>query len=336
MPLGTLDRNPPPMFRQGPSAFSKLVFFSALAVFLMAADTRFQIAVPIRFAIGTVLEPVERVLRTPVEMVTGGSAYLRGLHDALAAEDAARKRLADQAERAARGDQLAAENARLRALLQLRPAIQVKSITAEVLYQAADVYSRKVMLDRGSTDGVVLGAPVINDFGVLGQVTRVYPFHSELTLLTDKDASIPVLDLRTQQRYAAYGTSLGGGLTLRFVADDADVKPGDLLVTSGVDGVYPPGIPVAKVTAVDRKGESGFARIDLATTAQPDSVRYALVLQPIGLQMSRPAAEAAAQAARTAPSARPGKSASGAKATRGASSATGKPAPASPAGGKGR
>jgi rod shape-determining protein MreC len=297
MPLGTLDRNPPPMFRQGPSAFSKLVFFSALAVFLMAADTRFQIAVPIRWAIGTVLEPFERALRTPVEAVQGGQAYLRGLHDALADDRAVRLQLAGQAERAARGDQLAAENARLRALLQLRPAIQVRSITAEVLYQAADPYSRKVMIDRGSSDGVVLGAPVINDFGVLGQVTRVYPFHAELTLLTDKDASIPVLDVRTQQRYAAYGTSLGGGIELRFVANDADVKAGDVLVTSGVDGVYPPGIPVARVASVDHKGESGFAHIPLTTTAQPDSVRFVLVLQPIGLQMSKPAIEAQAESA---------------------------------------
>ena len=301
MPLGTLDRNPPPMFRQGYSALTKVVFFSALALFLMVADTRFKVVVPIRTAIATVLQPVERTLAVPLEMWRGGGDYLRGLNHALAAEDAARRQLAQQAERAARGDQLAAENVRLRALLDLRPALSVKSISAEVLYEAPDPYSRKVFLDRGSMNGVVLGAPVINEAGVLGQVTRIYPFSAEVSLLTDKDASIPVLNTRTQQRSAAFGTSLGGGMELRFMATNADVQVGDTLTTSGVDGVYPAGVPVAKVSSVDRKAESGFARILLTPMAKPDAVRHVLVLEPVGLQMpKRPETEPAPEVSRKA------------------------------------
>lgn len=307
MPLGTLDRNPPPMFRQGHSALSKLVFFAALAIFLMAADTRFKVIVPIRAGVATALLPFERALRAPVELVTGGEDYLHGLHDALAAQDAAQRKLAAQAERASRVEQLNAENARLRALLNLRPAIQVRSVTAEVLYEAADPYSRKVFIDRGSTQGVALGAPVVNEDGVLGQVTRLYPFHAEVTLLTDKDAAIPVLNTRTQQRSAAFGIALGGGLELRFIANNADVKPGDLLTTSGVDGVYPPGLPVAHVVSVDRKAASGFAHIVLAPTAQPDAVRYVLVLEPVGLQMPKPAEPAASEPAAKASGAKKGK-----------------------------
>jgi rod shape-determining protein MreC len=287
MPLGTLDRNPPPFFRQGHSAFSKLVFFSALAVFLMVADTRFKLAVPVRAAIAAVLNPVERTLRVPLEMWAGGAQYLQGLSHALKAEDEARRQLAAQAYAAARADALAAENARLRALLELRPALQVRSITAEVLYEAPDPYSRKVVLDRGAMNGVVLGAPVVNEAGVLGQVTRVYPLNAEVSLLTDKDAAIPVLNARTQQRSAAFGTALGAGMELRFIASNADVQPGDLLTTSGVDGVYPPGLPVAKVVSVDRKGEAGFARIVLQPTAKPDSVRHVLVLEPLNVQLPK-------------------------------------------------
>jgi rod shape-determining protein MreC len=297
MPLGTLDRNPPPMFRQGPSALSKLVVFSALAVFLMAADSRFKLIGPLRAAVATALLPAERAVRAPVELVTGGGDYLRGLHDALADADTAHRKLASQAERGLRADQLAAENARLRALLNLRPAITVRSVPAEVLYEAADPYSRKVFIDHGSAQGVVLGAPVINEDGVLGQVTRLYPFNAEVSLLTDKDAAIPVLNTRTQQRSAAYGTALGGGLELRFIANNADVKPGDLLTTSGVDGVYPPGLPVAKVSLVDHKSASGFARILLDPTAKPDAVRYVLVLEPVGLQMPKPPEPAASEPA---------------------------------------
>lgn len=307
MPLGTLDRNPPPMFRQGYSALSKLVFFSALALFLMVADTRFRIAVPVRSGIALLLNPIERTLLMPLQAVSGGNDYLHGLSSALKAEDAARRQLAAQSERAARGDALAAENIRLRALLDLRPALQVKSITAEVLYEASDPYSRKVFIDRGALNGVALGSPVVNDAGVLGQVTRVYPLNCEVSLLTDKDAAIPVLNTRTQQRSAAFGTSLGQGMELRFIASNADVKEGDALTTSGVDGVYPPGLPVAKVVSVDRKGESGFARIRLAPAANPDGVRHVLVLEPLALQLPKKPEEAAPEPGAKASGARRGK-----------------------------
>lgn len=301
MPLGTLDRTPPPFFRQGPSALTKLAVFSALAVFLMAADSRLKYTQPIRAALATALLPVQRALLVPVELVEGGSDYAQGLTRAIAGERDARAKLVAQAERAARVEQLAAENARLRALLDLRPSLVVKSRTAEVLYEATDPYSRKLFIDRGSATGVLPGSPVINDNGVLGQVTRVYPLSSEVTLLADKDAAIPVLNPRTQQRSAAFGAggADGDAMELRFMAGNADVQPGDLLLTSGVDGVYPPGLSVATVTKVDRKVDSGFARISLSANARPDGVRHVLVLDPLGAQMPPPPApEAAAKPAR--------------------------------------
>src|SRR5688572_11900504 len=299
MPLGTLDRTPPPFFRQGPSALTKLAFFSALAVFLMAADSRIKYIQPIRAALATALLPVQRTLLVPVELVQGGSDYFVGLQRAIAGEREARAKLVAQAERAARVEQLTAENARLRALLDLRPALLVKSRTAEVLYEATDPYSRKLFIDRGSATGVLPGSPVINDAGVLGQVTRVYPLSSEVTLLADKEAAIPVLNPRTQARSAAFGAGDGDAMELRFMAGNADVQPGDLLLTSGVDGVYPPGLSVATVTKIDRKVDSGFARISLAAHAKPDGVRHVLVLDPVAAQMPpRPEPEPEAKPAR--------------------------------------
>jgi rod shape-determining protein MreC len=290
MPLGTLDRTPPPFFRQGPSALTKLIFFSALAVFLMVADTRFKVATPVRATLAVLLLPVQRTLAVPIEIIEGGSDYLGGLQQALSREAKAQARLAAQAERLLRAEQLAQENTRLRALLDLRPALTGRSQPAEVMYEAADPYSRKVFIDRGTAQGVVLGSPVINEAGVLGQVTRVYALTSEVTLLADKDAAIPVLNMRTQQRGAAFGGGTPGGMELRFTSANADVLVGDVLQTSGLDGVYPPGLPVAKVTAVQRRVESGFARIALVPAANPDSVRHVLVLDPLNLQLPpRPA-----------------------------------------------
>lgn len=300
MALGSFDRTPPPFFRQGPSALTMMMFCSALAVLLMVADTRFKFTQPLRAAVATALLPVERVLMVPVAAWRHGSEYVTGLQGALSREQAARAELVRQAERALRVEQLAEENARMRGLLELRPALTVRSVAAEVLFEATDPYSRKVVIDRGAAGGVVLGAPVINEQGVLGQVTRVYPLNAEVTLLTDKDAAIPVLNARTQVRSAAFGLPGGGGMELRFMAGNADVQVGDPLMTSGVDGIYPPGLPVAVVSQVDRRIETSFARIALRPVASPDSVRQVLVLEPVGLQLPpRPdrAASSAAEAA---------------------------------------
>jgi rod shape-determining protein MreC len=305
MALGTLDRTPPPFFRQGPSSLTKLSFCSALAVFLMVADARFSITQPIRATVATMLYPLQRGLLVPVEAIGASRRYLAGLASASAAEQAARSELARQSERAQRADQLELENSRLRALLELRPTLSVRSQAAEILYEAADPYSRKVIIDRGVTHNVILGSPVLNEAGVLGQVTRVYLQSAEVTLLTDRDAAIPVLNSRTQVRSAAFGGATGGPglLEMRFMAGNADVQAGDLLTTSGVDGVYPPGLKVASVAKIDRKIDSGFARIILVPAAHSDGVRHVLVLEPTGARLPprpQPAASESASAVKAA------------------------------------
>jgi rod shape-determining protein MreC len=305
MPLGTLDRSPPPLFRQGPSALTKLALCSAFALLLMVADARFKLMQPARAALALVLQPVQRLLLTPVDAWEAAGDYLRGTQRAMAAEDQAKRQLAQQAERLSRAEALQTENDRLRKLLGLQPALAVQAIPAEVLFEAPDPFSRRVVIDRGATLGVVAGSPVINESGVLGQVTRVYPLSAEVTLLTDKDAAIPLLNARTQMRNAAAGRPDGSGMELRFLAANADVKVGDLMTTSGLDGVYPPGLPVAKVSVVERRGDSSFAQVLLAPIAQPDSARHVLVLLPQDRHLAAKneaevaAAEEAASAAAT-------------------------------------
>ena len=131
MQLGTIDRTPPPFFRQGPSALTKLTFCSALALFLMVADTRFKLTQPLRAVLATALHPVQRTLLVPVQAWDGASDYFIGLQRAQANESAARRELARQAERSSRVEQLLIENARLRALLELRLSVNVRSQVAE-------------------------------------------------------------------------------------------------------------------------------------------------------------------------------------------------------------
>ncbi len=281
MALGTLDRSPPPFFKQGPSAFTRLLFFSSLAVFLMVADARFKVTQPMRVALATVLHPLQQSMLAPVNWWEQAGHYITGLDQARRAQNQAEQVLASQAERVMRVSQLESENARLRELLDLRPRVNVETLAAEVLYDAPDPYTRKVVIDRGSRAGAVLGAPVIDQTGVLGQVTRLYLLTAEVTLVTDRDAAVPVINARTQQRGVAYGTSQAQGMELRFMAGNADVQPGDALLTSGLDGVYPAGLPVAQVLKVDRRADSAFARIWLKPLAKPDSPRHVLVLHPL-------------------------------------------------------
>lgn len=280
MPLATLDRSPPPFFKQGPSAFTQLLFFSALAIFLMVADARWNMTQPLRAVLATALHPVQELLLAPSRAWDTAEHYVSGLDEARAVQARAQHLLTAQAERVTRMNQLERENARLRNLLGLRPRIEVGTASAEVLYDAMDPYTRKVVIDQGGRHSVVLGSPVIDETGVLGQVTRVYPLTSEVTLVTDKDAAVPVVNVRTQQRGVAYGQPQAGGMELRFMAANADVQAGDELQTSGLDGVYPSGLPVAKVLQVDRRSDSAFARITLRPLASPDSSRHVLLLQP--------------------------------------------------------
>jgi rod shape-determining protein MreC len=309
--LGSFNQSPPPFFQQGPTSRTKLAFFAALAVFLMVADTRFQFVQPLRAGLATTLLPVQQAMMWPAQGWQASADYLSGLEAAVQARNKARAETTALADKAARLPELETENKRLRALLELRPAMVPRARTAEVLYVARDPYSRKLFIDAGGQQGIVLGSPVINEFGVLGQVTRLYPMSSEVTLLTDVHAAVPVINLRSQQRSAAFGGT-GGLMELRFMAANADVQVGDMLATGGMDGVYPHGLPVAKVHSVERRGDAGFARIVLTPAAVHDGLRHVMVLEPLSSQLPL-RMEAAAEPTRPV-NARPGKAASAAAA----------------------
>jgi len=295
MPLGTLDRSPPPFFKQGPSALSKLMVCSALALLLMVADVRFSITQPLRAAISTALYPLHWVVLQPVLALRHAGGFLQSHASAQAAEGQARQQLAAQAQRTLQVEQLEQENARLRQLLELRTRLAAPAAAAQVLYDAADPYTRKVIIDKGRTQGVKAGSPVIDESGVLGQVTRVHAMISEVTLVTDPDQAVPVLNLRTSVRSVVFGDPAGlhgGTLELKFLPPSADIEIGDLLTTSGVDGVYPPGLPVARVTHVDRRSDSAFARVHASPMAAAHGARHVMVLEPVGAQLPpRPAAQ---------------------------------------------
>jgi rod shape-determining protein MreC len=283
MPLGTVDRTPPPFFKQGPSALSKLLVLSALAVLLMVVDARRQWAAPLRTSIAVVLYPVQWLALQPGHAVAWTGQYLGSLTRAQAEAAEARSELVRQAQRAGLVEHLAQENRELRTLLGMRERLTGHARGAEILYETPDPYSRKVVIDQGQSHGIRPGSPVMDGYGVMGQVTRVYPATAEVTLLTDRHQAIPVINTRTGQRSLAYGVSgsAEGRLELRFESVNTEAEPGDILTTSGVDGIYPPGLPVARVLTVSAIDGSGFSRIECAPLARMHNTLHVLVIDPV-------------------------------------------------------
>lgn len=273
-----MEHRPPPFFNRGPAPLVRLTFFASLAILLMVLDARFRYAEKVRQVVALAAYPIQRVAMAPVDLLHGAADYF-GSTAALREENAAlRTKQLRAAQELLQLEALQEENNQFRRLLEAQERLPRKAVFAEILYAARDPFSRKVVIDKGSQNGVLAGAPVIDDVGVIGQVTRVYLLMSEVTLLSDKDQAIPLQVLRNGLRAVGYGGAEGGMLDLRFMAANADIQNGDTLVTSGIDGTYPPGLPVATVARIERDSAYAFARITLAPTAGTERYRQVLVL----------------------------------------------------------
>jgi rod shape-determining protein MreC len=273
-----MEHQPPPFFKTGPTPLARLLFFALLSLALLVADARFRYLETLREIAAVVIYPLQRIASAPASIARRAGEFFV-THSALRADNA---RLARQSiENSAKLQQLEAlqaENAHLRELLEARKRIGVKSMLAEVLYAARDPFTRKIVIDRGSQQQVLSGQPVIDQLGVIGQVTRVYPWLSEVTLITDKGQIVPVQNLRNGLRSVLAGTGNDGVLELKFTALSADFQNGDKLVTSGIDGVYPPGLPVAEVTNVERNAAYLFARITCKPLASVNNYAQVLIV----------------------------------------------------------
>jgi len=283
MTLNALDNASAPLFKRRPSRVAQIAIYSALALFLMVLDARLAVTPPLRTWVAAALSPLQWLMLQPVRGVRAASVWFDTLHEARQQAQQAHQQLLEQAQRAWLADALAQENARLRALLGLRQRLDAPGLAAQVLHGSPDPYTRRVFIDRGSAHGVMAGAPVLDELGVLGQVTRVEPLRAEVALLVDRNQAIPVFNPRSNTHSVAYGNASAqrpGGMQLRFTPANADVQPGDILTTSGVDGVYPPGVPVAHVLHVERSADTGFLRVDCQPLARVQTLGHVLVLPP--------------------------------------------------------
>ena len=281
MQIRNLGNENLPFFRQVIPESVKLALCIGISVLLMVSDFRWGFIQPIRSVVATVIYPLHLLVLAPIGLIRKSHDYLVRNDQSLRQAASAKEQTLAQSAKALQVDHLLLENQRLRALLELRARHGLKARGAQVIYTAADPFSRKLILDQGALHGIRAGLPVMDEYGIVGQITRVYPLTAELTLLTDPNHATPIQSSRNGLRGVVYGTD-ADRLELRHLATNADVKENDLLTTSGIDGVFPPGIPVARVIAVERQSESIFARIVCQPLALTQGVGHVLVISPTG------------------------------------------------------
>lgn len=276
-------------FNRGPSPVVRLVFFAVLSLLLMFIDARYRYLESTRSALSVLVSPIQRLATIPsVLWQQAGNFFVtqQGLVDD-------NKSLHQQHERdAAELSQLQSmqqENLHLRNLLALQQRSEFAAKFAEIVYAERDVFKRRVLINKGADANVLAGQVVMDDVGIIGQITRVYPWLSEVTLITEKDHAVPVQALRNGLRTVVFGAGDTSQLSLRYMPISSDIQNGDILVTSGIDGVYPQGIPVARVEKIERDAAYPFARITCLPVAGVDKHRHLLILSALPKLPERPA-----------------------------------------------
>ena len=291
-------REPPPFFHRGPSPLARLTFFTLMAVAIMIADHRFQALEKVRMFLSVVAHPLQIAAAMPAQGLARFGDYFTLQEKLVNENEELRRKVLEQSAAAQELKLLRSEQEQLHALKAARGKYD-GGIVAEVLYNARNPFTRKIVIDKGAVEGAVPGMPVIDGTGVVGQVTTVSSFASEVTLVTEKDQSVPVMILRNGVRGVAVGSGKDGSIDVPFMPASADIQVGDIFVTSGIDQTYPPGLLVARVEVADKNPARVFAKIGARPAAGVESHRYVMLLPLPSGAAARPEPKAEEKKTRT-------------------------------------
>ncbi len=276
-------------FNRGPSPAARLVFFCVLSVLLLFVDSRYQYLESTRKVLAVVIYPFQRITSLPGEAWGSVASYFETQGRLQAENEQLRQQHDVDAAQVAQLQVIQAENTQLRTLMEVKQRVDYPVQMAEIAYVERDIFKRKLLVDKGSQANVQAGQVVMDDNGVVGQVTRTYPWLSEVTLVTDKDHAVPIQILRNGLRAVVFGSGDISEMSLRYMPVSSDIVEGDVLVTSGIDGTYPPNLPVAKVLKIERDPAYPFARIACAPLAGVDRHRALLIVSGLPKLAGRPA-----------------------------------------------
>ena len=278
-------------FNRGPSPAVRLVFFVLLSMLLLFVDVRYRYLESARSLISVLVYPLQRLVAMPAMIWHQADTYLTFQSNLVSGNAQLRQQHEVDASQLRQLEVLQAENQHLRQLLAVQQYADYPMQVAEIVYTERDIFKRKLFIDKGAQANVVAGQVVMDESGIVGQVTRVYPWLSEVTLVTDKDHAVPVQVLRNGLRAVVFGSGDISELALRYMPISSDIQEGDVLVTSGIDGTYPPGLHVAKVSRIERDPAYPFARIACIPLAGVDRQRQLLILSGLPKLPKRPEAQ---------------------------------------------
>ncbi|NBX99359.1 MAG: rod shape-determining protein MreC, partial [Burkholderiaceae bacterium] len=273
-----MQHSAPPLFKQGISALVKLFVCLAISLTLMIMDFRFNTLDPVRNQVNWLLRPLEYVSLTPRLLFDWTSNYFTTRGELERENQTIKLRQSELALLATQGELLLAENQNLRQLLNFQKQLTYKTLPVEILFNPPNPISQRIVINRGSNDGLKAGNPIANDAGILGQVVRIYENSAEVSLLEDRDFAVPVQVARNGLRAAVFGSGRSNPLELRYLPVASDLEVGDILLTSGIDGTYPPGFAVAMITRIERNLEKNSANVFCVPIAPVNRYRHALAL----------------------------------------------------------
>ncbi|CAM3762835.1 rod shape-determining protein MreC [Polynucleobacter paneuropaeus] len=242
----------------------------------MLIDYRFKTLDPIRNNVNWVLRPLEYLMLTPRNVYQASTEYFTTRSTLEQENQIFKARQAELALLANQSEFLLIENQNLRQLMDLQKQVGFKTLPVEILFNPPNPISQRVVINRGNDDGLKLGNPIANDAGILGQVVRLYDHSAEVSLLEDRDFAVPVQVARNGLRAAVFGAGRGNSLELRYLPVASDLEVGDILITSGIDGVYPPGYAVAVISRIERNVDKNSSNVFCVPIAAVNRYRQAL------------------------------------------------------------
>lgn len=266
------------LFRRGTAPEVRLAVFVVLSIVLLITDARWTVLEPARQAIATAIYPFQRLMMAPAEMNKHIDTWLNATALVHSEKEALQRQRIELAQLSTHAAQLATENEQLRRLLQVADTVTQTVVAVEVFYEPPNAFSRRLVFNKGSNHGIRPGMPVIDEGGVVGQVVRVTAHTAEAALITDDKVSIPVQVLRNGLRLVAFGGHAASKIEARYLTNEIDLEVGDVLVTSGIGGLFPAGLPVAEIESIEFDAATGFAVAVGNPLSHPERYRHFLVL----------------------------------------------------------
>ncbi len=269
-----------PIFGRGPSLQQRLFFAVMLSASLMLADSRLGAFANVRYLLNSLVAPIQYAADLPRTMFNDFYSLFSTRDQLMSSNQSLKREVMTLKSDLTLLDQYREENQRLRKLLGSEFVRDEKKVVTEVMAVDTSPYRHQVVIDKGRTDGVYEGQPVINEKGIVGQVTFVAAHNSRVLLLIDPNNAIPVQNIRNDIRVIASGNGQSDEIQLEHIPTSTDIDVGDMLVTSGLGGVYPEGYPVAYITDVDKDTRREFASIKAKPVVDFDRLRYLLLIWP--------------------------------------------------------